>query len=123
MPQHEFDKLGHNEVSRVPILPNNFSAPTRMNDNIQSVPRPEITTVSASGTHIDSPSAISEVTDNHAIDISPFDLTGQVNNAAAAAASKMKSLPVEKMKETSLFHQLWSGFLDDLSGAKRPAKA
>jgi hypothetical protein len=75
MPQFELRTPRHSEVLRVPILPSNSTAPGRSDEADEAVIRPEITTVSASGTHIDNPSAMSEVTDNHAIDLSPFDLT------------------------------------------------
>lgn len=75
MPQFELHTPSQSEILRVPILPSNSTAPGRSDEADGAVIRPEITTVSASGTHIDSPSAMSEVTDNHAIDLSPFDLT------------------------------------------------
>lgn len=75
MPQSELQTSKQSEILRVPILPANSTAPGRPDLVEEAVVRPEITTVSASGTHIDSPSAMSEVTDNHAVELSPFDLT------------------------------------------------
>lgn len=75
MPQSELETLKQNEILRVPILPSNSTAAGRSDEAEDAVIRPEITTVSANGTHIDSPSAMSEVTDNHAAELSPFDLT------------------------------------------------
>ena len=79
--------------------------------------------MSANGTHIDNPSAMSEVTDNHAIEISPFDLTSQVTNAATTATSKMTDVAAEKLEERSVFREFWSGFVDDLLGGKSMVKA
>lgn len=80
--------------------------------------RPEISVVSSGDTHIAGPSAISEVVDNHAMDIDPFDLTSKVH----AAASKIVGVPVEKMNEPGMLSELWNGFLDDLTGAKKVGK-
>lgn len=124
MPQIESQTARQSEILRVPILPYNSTAPGRADEVAESVIRPEIATVSASGTHIDSPSAMSEVTDNHAIEFSPFDLTEKVTNAAAAAASKVTGVPAEQLKEPpGLVQQLWNGLLDDVLGARKLAKA
>ena len=81
---------------------------------MEPVIRPEISTVSADSTHIASPSAMSEVTDNHAIELDPYDLTAKVN----AAAKKMSELPAEKLKDVGVLKELWMGFLDDMFGRK-----
>lgn len=57
---------------------------------------------------------MSEVTDNHAIELDPYDLTAIVN----AAAKKMTELPAEKLKEVGVLRELWLGLLDDLLGKK-----
>ena len=74
--------------------------------------RPQISTVSADSTHIQSPSAMSEVTDNHAAELDPYDLSNKVT----AAASKIAEMP---MKEAGAMRELFSGFLDDLFGSKQ----
>ena len=81
---------------------------------MESVIRPEISTVSADSTHIASPSAMSEVTDNHAIELDPYDLTAKV----AAAAKKMGELPADKLREAGVVKELWMGLLDDFMGRK-----
>ena len=81
---------------------------------MESVIRPEISTVSADSTHIASPSAMSEVTDNHAIELDPYDLTAKVT----AAAKKMGELPADKLREAGVVKELWMGLLDDLMGGK-----
>ena len=90
-----------------------------MDRAVESVVRPEISTVSAESTHIASPSAMSEVTDNHAIELDPYDLTAKV----AAAAKKMGELPGEKLKEAGVMKELWMGLLDDLMGGKKMGRA
>ncbi|KAG6994037.1 hypothetical protein G7Y79_00048g084330 [Physcia stellaris] len=115
MPQYELVPQSPPEVLRIPLLPTTFS-PSRSGrahmETVESVIRPEISTVSADSTHIASPSAMSEVTDNHAIELDPYDLTAKVT----AAAKKMGELPVEKLKEVSVVKELWTGLLDDLMG-------
>ena len=101
---------------RIPILPFNSTAPARSNEALESVIRPEITTASANGTHIESPSAMSDVTDNPGhTDLNPFDLT----NTVTTAASKATGLPTERLQEPGVVEELWNGLLDDLLGARK----
>ena len=80
--------------------------------------RPEIATASADGTHIESPSALSDVTDNPGhTDLNPFDLTTTV----ATAASKATGVPVESLQEPGVVKELWNGFLDDILGPRKTA--
>ena len=122
MPQEEFEKASPPEILRIPLLPNNYLS-SRDNietqDTIVPVIRPEISTVSADSTHIDSPSAMSEVTDNHAIELDPYDLTRKVT----AAAANMAGTPERKSKDTGVIQKLWASILDDLLGSKNSAKA
>ena len=119
MPQFELETPQQSEILRVPILPTNSTAPMQIYEVPEVVTRPVIATVSADGTHIDSPSAMSEVTDNHAIEFSPFDLTGQVTAAAKAAASKMTAVSADKLKEQSVVQEFLSGLLDDMLGRNK----
>ena len=85
-----------------------------------SVIRPEISTVSANGTHIDNPSAMSDVVDNHAADIDHFDLTKHVTTAA----SKMANAGTGQMeKRGSAVRSLWAGLMDDIFGESKAAHA
>lgn len=122
MPQHTLEEATPPEIQRIPLLPHQSLTP-RMNEglgeSIDSVIRPEISTISANSTHIESPSAMSEVTDNHAIDLDPYDLTSKVT----AAANRTAEDAMDKIKEAGTVRQLWSGLLDDLFGAKRLSKA
>ena len=123
MPRFEIEPHSYPEIVRIPLLPDN-SSPLRNDEHdavrqvFEVVVRPQISTVSADGTHIDCPSAMSEVTDNHSIELDPYDLTGKV----AAAAAKVAGMPVEKMKESGVVAELWHGLLDDLLGSKKLAK-
>lgn len=122
MPRFEIEKHIYPEIRRIPLLPDNYSndgaKAARREAMMEIVVRPEISTVSADGTHIDCPSAMSEVTDNHAIELDPYDLTNKVK----AAATTMASLRVEKVKEPGVFAELWNSLLDDLLGSKKLAK-
>ncbi|MCJ1452639.1 hypothetical protein MMC28_002982 [Mycoblastus sanguinarius] len=116
MPQYELEAPAQNEIVRMPLLHHNTS-PNRnaaQQEFVETVVRPQITTTAANGTHIESPSAMSEVTDNQTIDLNPFDLTTTVTNAA----SRMTGMPVEELKEPGMLRQLWNGLLDDMVGNK-----
>lgn len=122
MPKLESDDLSNrNDILRVPILPDNSTSPIRHTEATESVIRPEIATVSANGTHIDSPSAMFEVVDNHAVELSPFDLTNKVSTAATGAAVKMAEMAErgrESMKEPGVLQELWNGLVNDIFGPK-----
>lgn len=122
MPQFQLAETSHPEVLRIPLLPDNYS-PLRNDEDhgesVESVIRPEISTVSADSTHIDSPSAMSEVTDNHSMELDPYDLTSKVT----AAAAKVTQVPEENLKEPGWVKEIWNGFLDDLLGSRKHSKA
>lgn len=122
MPQFELAESSHPEVLRIPLLPDNDSSLRNGDDlgeSVEPVIRPEISTVSADSTHIDNPSAMSEVTDNHSIELDPYDLTSKVT----AAAAKIVQVPAENSKEPGLVTDIWNGFLDDLLGSGKHSKA
>lgn len=123
MPRFEIQEQTYPEIRRIPLLPNNYSndgaKAAREEGMMETVVRPEISTVSADGTHIDCPSAMSEVTDNHAIELDPYDLTNKVK---AAAATTITSMRLEKVKEPGILPELWNSLLDDLLGSKKLAK-
>lgn len=123
MPRFEIKEQIHPEIGRIPLLPNTYSndgvKAARQEVLMETVVRPEISTVSADGTHIDCPSPMSEVTDNHAIELDPYDLTNKVK---AAAATSMNSMPVKKVKKSGVIPELWNSLLDDLLGSKKLAK-
>lgn len=113
MPQRTLEGTTPPEVLRIPFLPYNDSQ-TRHEEAGESVIRPQISLVSANSTHIESPSAMSEVTDNHAVELDPFDLPDKV----AAAASKIAEVPMQRIREAGTLRQLWTGLMDDLFGSK-----
>lgn len=110
------------EVMRPPLLPDNDSPPPGIGapdqDAIEPVIRPEISTVCADGTHIDTPSAMSEVTDNHAAELDPYDLSSKVTAAGAKVTDQAK----KKVEDPGSVKAVWSGLLDDLLGEKKFSK-
>lgn len=122
MPQYELAPPPESDIVRIPLLPDNFFPARRseaLQEAVEHVIRPEISTVSGASTHIASPSAMSEVTDNHSIELDPYELVNKVQ----AAAAKMTGLPVEELKEPGVMKKLWDGLLDDLLGARKIQKA
>lgn len=123
MPQHTLEEAAPPEIQRIPLLPHQQSTIPRAEEDlgeaIDSVIRPEISTISANSTHIESPSAMSEVTDNHAIDLDPYNLSSKVT----AAANRTAEDALDKIKEAGTVRQLWSGLLDDLFGSKQVSRA
>lgn len=118
MPEHTLEASSPPEIMRVPLLPDN-STPLPQSQNhqetIEPVVRPQISTISANSTHIESPSSMTEVTDNHAIDLDPFNLTSKV----VASASKAIDTSVKEDQEPGAVKELWNGLLDDLFGSKK----
>lgn len=122
MPQHTLEEATPPEIMRIPLLPHNFSPPRTeqgLGEAVEDVVRPEISLVSANGTHIENPSAMSEVTDNLAIPLDPYDLTSKVT----AAATKTAEDAMEKIREAGTVRELWTGLLDDIFGSRRLSKA
>ena len=60
---------------------------------------------------------MSEVTDNHSIELDPYNLTEKVAMAARKIAVEMK----EGVNE-GVLRQLWNGVLDDILGARTLSK-
>ncbi|MCJ1414695.1 hypothetical protein MMC32_001022 [Xylographa parallela] len=120
MPQFTLGQTSPPEIMRIPLLPDNYEPPRRSiahQEAMEPVIRPTIETASADGTNV--VSAMSEVTDNHSVEIDMFDLTKQVGKAAKG----MMENNVENVKKSSgMMKELWSGFVDDLLG-KKTAKA
>lgn len=101
---------------RVPVLPDLYS-----HHDSPSVPgappmKPQI--YSVSGGDISAPSPMSEVVDNHAVDIDPFSLTEAVGRSRIGEEMARSN---GSRKEPSLVKELWSGFLDDVLGPKQTA--
>lgn len=119
MPRFEYHEPAPPEITRAPLLPDNYTTRNGTDhETIEPVMRPEISTVSCDSTHIESPSAMSEVTDNHSVELDPFNLTSKV-----AAAARMAGVPVEQLREPGVIKKLWDGLMDDLLGSNKPGKA
>jgi len=116
MPQFTLGQTSPPEIMRIPLLPDNYEPPRRSiahQEAMEPVIRPTIETASADGTNV--VSAMSEVTDNHSVEIDMFDLTKQVGKAAKG----MMKNNVETVKQGGgMMKELWSGFVDDLLGKK-----
>ena len=130
MPQEMLRPPPEPEIFRVPLLPDNSTPPVEHTNNAhqdvrsESVIRPQISTMSANGTHIDSPSAMSDVTDNHALEMDVFDLTKKVGHAATAAATTVAGISTKEIeKQKGVLGELFSGMLEDVFGSKRIVKA
>jgi len=74
--------------------------------------KPQIYTVSGSGADV-AASAMSEVVDNHAVDLDPFSLTEAVGRSRVGEEMKR-----QESAQPGAFRELWSGFLDDVMGPK-----
>lgn len=61
------------------------------------------------------PSPMSEVVDNDAADINPFDLTEQVGRARRRAVSSAEAAGGGG-EEGGVVKELWGGFMDDVFG-------
>jgi hypothetical protein len=74
--------------------------------------KPMIYTVSGSGADV-AASAMSEVVDNHAVDLDPFSLTEAVGRSRVG-----EELKRQEAAPPGAFRELWAGFVDDVMGPK-----
>lgn len=116
MPHYTHERPPAPEVMRIPLLPDNY-APDRdsvpLQEAVEPVIRPQIETASADWDNKVSP--MSEVTDNHAADIDPFNLTTEVGKAAKKVMNVGEKTVV---KEAGMVQQVWRGFVEDFRGVK-----
>lgn len=126
MPREDLTPASEPEQFRVPLLPDNVQPPLEHTNNAHhdvhmgSIAKPTISTVSATGTHIDSPSAMSDVTDNHAQEIDVFGLTRKVSAAASSKATQLTNkVAQETDRQRNSLASFVSGVLDDVFGPKR----
>ena len=59
-----------------------------------------------------------EVVDNHAVELSPFDLTHKVTTAATGAAVRVQEMAGMGKGERSPIGEFWEGFVNDVFGPK-----
>jgi len=112
MPQYELSTDIAPEIARIPLLPNNYDPPRRSvahQEAMEPVIRPMIETASADSDGV--VSAMSEVTDNHAMEIDMYDLTRTVGKAAKGVGKVVE-------EKGGAMRELWGGFVDDLLGKK-----
>ncbi|KZF25699.1 hypothetical protein L228DRAFT_244586 [Xylona heveae TC161] len=123
MPDLSESQEQRREWVRVPLLPDNY-APQRSGANkeateaIDTVIRPEISTVSPDNSHVSTSSAVTDVLDNSAAGINTQGLADSLSNVA----SKLAGTSAEELKQPGTLKTLWSGFLDDLLGPKGSSK-
>lgn len=77
--------------------------------------KPEIHFVGEMSSETDGPSPMSEVVDNDAADINPFDLTEQVGRARRHA---MSSSSAGSSEEGGMVKELWGSMMDDVFGKR-----
>ena len=104
---------------RVPVFPefNTHGMSEPHIDAVEEPPapmKPQISTVANSAA-----SAMSEVVDNHSVEIDPFTLTETVGRSRQGEELKKQQAADSK----GPIQQFWSGFLDDLLGPKEQATA
>ncbi|KAJ5502200.1 hypothetical protein N7463_005074 [Penicillium fimorum] len=102
---------------QVPVLPELPSIPWRQTPTAPPM-KPQIYTVSGTGSDV-SASAMSEVVDNHAIDLDPFSLTEAVGRSRVGEEIQRRSNGTSK---PGAIRELWTGFLDDVMGPKENAQ-
>ncbi|KAJ5474600.1 hypothetical protein N7475_004166 [Penicillium sp. IBT 31633x] len=102
---------------QVPVLP---ELPSIRGNHTPSAPpmKPQIYTVAGTGADV-AASAMSEVVDNHAIDLDPFSLTEAVGRSRIGEEIQRRSYGGS---EPGVIRELWTGFLDDVMGPKESAQ-
>ncbi|KNG52370.1 dna-binding sap domain-containing protein [Stemphylium lycopersici] len=97
---------------RVPILPwADVQGHSAESEGVVPM-QPTIYTVSADGTHIHSPSALSDTADNN-----QFDYQTMANNVAS-------KFTATRQEGEGMIRQIWNDFMEDITGSKRgPSKA
>jgi hypothetical protein len=112
------------ESVRVPYLPDTFtrtsSTVPRQPEVIEQVFRAEISTVAHESTHLHPPSALSDVVDNGAISLDPYDLATKVSHAARRLSDKV--VTKQNAGVPGVFRQVWSGLMDDVFGPSSSLK-
>ncbi|KAG0156856.1 hypothetical protein PDIDSM_4038 [Penicillium digitatum] len=102
---------------QVPVLPELPSIPWRQTPTAPPM-KPQIYTVSGAGADVPA-SAMSEVVDNHAVDLDPFSPTEAVSRSRVGEEIQRRS---NGSSEPGVIRELWAGFLDDVMGPKQSAQ-
>ncbi|KAJ5614339.1 hypothetical protein N7528_007993 [Penicillium herquei] len=101
---------------RVPVLPDLSSHGVSQTPSAPPM-KPQIYTVAGSGADV-AASAMSEVVDNHSVDIDPFSLTEAVNRSQVGEELQRQANG-STSTESGVVKDLWTGFLDDVLGPKQ----
>ncbi|GES62611.1 SAP-domain-containing protein [Aspergillus terreus] len=101
---------------RIPILPDSYSHHLQAPAPGSAPMKPQVYTVAGDGADV-AASPMTEVVDNHAVDIDPFSLTEAVGKSRYGA-----QLQNQGSQEPGVMRELWSGFLDDLLGPKQQSQ-
>ncbi|KAJ5193942.1 hypothetical protein N7491_001273 [Penicillium cf. griseofulvum] len=113
----ELDAAPLQRIIQVPVLPELPSIPWRQTPTAPPM-KPQIYTVAGTGADVPA-SAMSEVVDNHAIDLDPFSLTETVGRSRVGEEIQRRS---NGTSEPGVIRELWAGFLDDVMGPKESAQ-
>ncbi|PYH47487.1 uncharacterized protein BP01DRAFT_216981 [Aspergillus saccharolyticus JOP 1030-1] len=108
----ELDAPAARADPQFPIVPDFYSH--HSSAQADSPMKPQIYTVSGGDADV-SASPMTEVVDNHSVDIDPFSLTEAVGKSRSGADSTKQG-----SKEPGLFRELWTGVMDDILG-RQPA--
>ncbi|KAJ6108075.1 hypothetical protein N7523_009398 [Penicillium sp. IBT 18751x] len=103
--------------TQIPVLPDLYSHHESPSTSAPPM-KPQIYTVSGTGVVAASP--MSEVVDNHSIDIDPFSLTEAVSRSRVG--EEVQRQTNGKPTESGIIKELWTGFLDDVLGPKEVAR-
>lgn len=99
---------------RIPVLPDLHSLAETPSPSAPPM-KPQIYTVS--GGDVTAASPMSEVVDNHSVDIDPFSLTEAVSRSLTGQEQQRRANGSQS-GEPGVVKELWAGFLDDVLGPK-----
>lgn len=99
---------------QVPVLPELPSIRGHASPPSAPPMKPLIYTVAGDGADV-AASAMSEVVDNHAVELDPFSLTEAVGRSRVGEEIQRSQ---NATAQPGAFKELWSGFLDDVMGPK-----
>lgn len=101
---------------RVPVLPDLSSHQASQSPSATPM-KPQIYTVAGAGADV-AASAMSEVVDNHSVDLDPFSLTEAVGRSRTGEAMQRQANG-SGAGQPGVVKELWAGFLDDVLGPKQ----
>lgn len=104
---------------QIPVLPDMHSIQQPFATNSTQPMKPQIYTVAGAGADV-AASPMSEVVDNHAVDIDPFSLTEAVTRSRVG--EEIQRGKNGGPAQPGVVSELWSGFLDDVLGPKQVAR-